>query len=448
MKKAGKSNKYQKLNNGGFSLIELIISITILVLIMVPLMNSFYQSIKLNVKAEKVQIQSNLTGSIMEGLQFMDMAATLELFKEPVDPDDVRDMLGIPNVGGTKLLRFNGTGYEEVVPSEYNTLDGLDTYYISIHDIKEGGTSYDVLIELDSTANNYRPSTENTKNSYAMPDAINLDNKANGILFSKGISAAALLDDEALTAFISMGEAYAEQLYYQSAEYQNYLLAHADWLNRYEDAQMQPVPPDVGPEPTPNYNPMLSYPEYVNPDMVKAAITKTMMITVDRNKIDYKINYKREWPAGCDLDPNLEYMISTTTYPNNIENVYLFYWASVFRNFRNDEVIIENKAPNPADNPINFYVAKQEGADGHNMVIVNTKSTDNITVYTNLDSTQIQLKIDNFPVVDGFHSGIVKTEQRDRIYKATVTIYEHVSSTNLNDLFQKELYSIESTREE
>lgn len=448
MKKAGKSLKFQKPDNRGFSLIELIISITILVLIMVPLMNSFYQSIKLNVKAEKIQIQSNLAGSIMEGLQFLDMAATLELFQEPVELDDVENCLGISGVTETKILRFNGTGYEEVLPSEYHTLDGLDIYYFSIHDIKEGGASYDVLIELDSTANNYRPTSENTRNSYAMPDAINLDNKANGILYSNGISDAALLDTETRDAFIRMGEAYAEQLFYNSAEYENYLRDYANWRNAYEDAQRQPVPPDVGPAPTINFNPMVSYPEYVKPDLVEASITKTMVITVDRNKIDYKIKYTREWPVGCDLDPNLEYTISTVAYPNDIENVYLFYRASIFGNYRNDEVIIENKAPNPAVNPISFYVAKQEGADGHNMVVINTKSTDNITTYTNLDSTQIQLKIDNFPVVDGFSSGIVKTEQRDRIYMATVTIYEHVSSTNLNDLFQKELYSIESTREE
>ena len=435
------------MDDQGFSLIELIISITILVLIMVPLMNSFYQSMKLNKKAEQVQIQSNLTGSIMEGLQFLDMDATLNLFQGSVSLDEVKSNLGLPNVGEIKILKLNGVSYEEVLPSDYDTLDGQDTYYFSIHNIKEGGASYDVLIKLDSTANNYTAGS-NTMNNYAMPDAINLDNKANGILFSKGISDTALLDDEALTAFISMGEAYAEQLFYQSATYQNFLLDHAHWRNEYEDAQMQPTPTAVRPEPTLVYDPITYYPEYVKPENVKASITKTMVITVDRNKVDYQIKYKREWPAGCELDPYLQYMISSTTYPSNLENVYLFYRPSIFRSHRNDEVIIENKAPIPADNPITFYVAKQEGADGSNMVIINTKSTDNIKVHTNLESIQIQLKIDNFPVVDGFHSGIVKTEQQDRIYKATVTIYEQVPSTNMNDLFQKELYSIESTREE
>ena len=54
----GKENKNNKLSpNGGFSLIELVISILMLIIVMLPLLNSFYQSARLNQKAKELQTQ-------------------------------------------------------------------------------------------------------------------------------------------------------------------------------------------------------------------------------------------------------------------------------------------------------------------------------------------------------------------------------------------------------
>jgi type II secretory pathway pseudopilin PulG len=45
--------------------VELIISIAILAIVMIPIMGNFFRSMQLNKKAEDLQVQSNLASNIM-----------------------------------------------------------------------------------------------------------------------------------------------------------------------------------------------------------------------------------------------------------------------------------------------------------------------------------------------------------------------------------------------
>ena len=57
-------------NNKGFSLVELIISIAILALVSGPLLNNFVTAIRVNVKARRVQSETNIVQSIAEDIKF------------------------------------------------------------------------------------------------------------------------------------------------------------------------------------------------------------------------------------------------------------------------------------------------------------------------------------------------------------------------------------------
>lgn len=59
MKRIYNKRSGYRLNNRGFSLVELLISIAVLVIIMVPLMGNFIRSMQINKKSERYQIQSN-----------------------------------------------------------------------------------------------------------------------------------------------------------------------------------------------------------------------------------------------------------------------------------------------------------------------------------------------------------------------------------------------------
>jgi hypothetical protein len=291
-----------------------------------------------------------------------------------------------------------------------------------------------------------------------MPEAINLDVAANGIIFSKGSSAADTVDERALEAFLVRGEAYAESLFYQSVEYQNYLKAYDRWRNEYETARMQGT--DLPAEPVKViFNKSASeYSAYCNETAVKSEITKTMNIRVDQsvqNTVEYTLNYTCDWPVGSSADRSLSYPVSVTNYSSVIHNIYLFYKPSIFKSTvftHPDLVSITNATP---DKKINLYLAKQK-LNGHEDdeirfflpdVTISGNSSDHVTYYTNLNSLYVTLMEDGSIVAEGYKNDIVATEQRDRLYNIDVRIYETADTGNLEDRYQKELYSLSSTRE-
>lgn len=435
MEKCNKNKKFRCIDNQGFSLVELIISIAILVIIMIPLMNNFYQSMVMNKKAENIQKQTNLATNIMEGLKTVDMEDTIDQFTGV----DSFDILTIGS-GDPRVLKPLGGSYQE--ETDYNALTGQATYYFAINDIKIEGTAYDALIKMNAA--DYRMVTD-IMNDYPMPNAINLDITANGLFFSMGATDTDTIDEQALAAYIQMGDVYARQLFGQSTAYQNYLIQYDQWQNEREIAIMNGLPT---PAPIPElvYNP-LDYPDYTTPDVVKTKISKTMRVIINNSSrtLEYQINYERVWPAGCNLNGSLQYQIISNTYPSEIENVYLFYRPSIFTVMNSDRCEIVNTTSSVY--PVNFYLANQD-MPVTKEVIISKGVTDQTTVYTNINPTLTALMIGGIIVNDDqIGSGIVKTEVKDRIYETTVDIYEHVNSTNVSDKYKKRLYSITSTRE-
>lgn len=436
--------------NEGFTLVELIISIAILVLIMLPLMNNFYRSAQMNKKAEEIQVRNNLASSILEGLKNLNLEETLNQFTGP--PADfhiitVTDEHGNLIIDNIKVLKANGSTFEEVPPTEYDNLDEQAAYYFAINGIKEGSTAYDALITMNSAV--YR--TGDILNNYPMPDAINLDIMANGLLFSDGQTSGDTIDSQALATFLQWGEAYARTLFEQSPAYRNYLETYDQWENDCELALMQPTPmPTPYPPAEVTFDPS-DYPGYCAEDEVKSEITKTMKITVNQassNTVQYEVDYTCAWPAGSNLEDTLRYPVSVKNYSGALENIYLFYNPSVFKDnaiTHPDVIELDNRTP---EHPINFYLAnQQETLTVLPDVNIIDNAADRVTVYTNLESVYVNLYEDGIDKSGSINSKLVKTSPKDRIYDTEIKIYQYVASDNAADKYKDELYTLSSATE-
>lgn len=131
----------KKLNsNAGFSLVELLIAVTILSIIVIPLMHLFLSSARLNVKSRQTLRATTVAQDIMEGLKAYDVDELQQQFNHPQDGFYVLDDEMVK--GSIK----EETNREE--DSAGAAIEGL--YYFSMSDVTMQGTQYDALIKVDA----------------------------------------------------------------------------------------------------------------------------------------------------------------------------------------------------------------------------------------------------------------------------------------------------------
>lgn len=456
-----KQTKYQrmpgKMNNKGFSLVELLISIVVLVIIIVPLMGSFFRSMQMNKKAEDIQVQSNLAASIMEGLKADSITEIIEKF----------------NVTNTNLANFDiiSDNIEDVMRLEYSGPNLIETnsnieqstYHFAIHGIQVGSTAYDALITMDSTA--YEKADLSKTNDYLMPEVTNLDQKVTGILFSDGTKSGTdpmnTMDDIALDNYVLWGSVYARTVLEQSAEYQAYLEAYDSW----QDAKVKEETDGDSevfniPEPT---EPTLdSFAEsghtelydYFRPSNIMNFVYKTMNITVQDKVINYEIEYHCNWPAKpvgstwpeVNIESTIRNQITNAQLLRTVQNVYVLYTPSKFQDAHQaDTVAIRNDA---SDNPINLFIAKQDGTNVINKITIR-RNGGNLSAFTNITAFDSYVEGEKEAVPTTVNSQVVKTKQEDRIFDVTIQICKYAGGAGVlpADRYQVVEYTLESSKE-
>lgn len=438
--KTNDQNKFpRRLNNHGFSLVELIISIAILAIIMIPLMNNFFRSMQMNKKAEELQVKSNVASNIMEGLKILPIQMIQEQFSSVGSFNIINN-----SVDEVKRLYYN----EATTQYQDNPPISQAPYYFTIHGIKEGSTAYDALITMDPTPYNDIDPVDDIMNDYLMPDVINLDEKANGLLLSMGKTTTDTMDSDVLNIFTKQGEDYARSLYEQSPEYLDYLVDLDVWKEQIELEKIQGVTPLTPMPIQPSTNPGGIYDPYLINIINK--ISKKMQITVSttteiNDTVKYQIKYYCDWSEGT-LEKEIIYPVSTKQYKNTISNIYLFYAPSNFQNDHSaDKIVVDNLG----NDPINFHIAKQGAGNSipNNIEIQRSSAVDKVSVFTNIDVARVTSIIGGLPG-GSINENIVKTNKKNRIYKITVNLYEYVNSVNPADKYKKLLYTLESTNEE
>lgn len=152
--------KRSKAANAGFSLVELLIAVTILAIIVIPLLHMFVTSTRINVKSRQTLRATTVAQDIMEGLK----AYTL---------DEVRTQFSLPDgsissdyfyptegfyIVNSKMIQGGVREIKELEPwidGDGNVIDSNnpenEIYYFGIENLKMQGGEYDALIKLDAS---------------------------------------------------------------------------------------------------------------------------------------------------------------------------------------------------------------------------------------------------------------------------------------------------------
>ncbi len=153
--KSGKNT----VNNLGFSLVEVIVSIVILALIAVPLLNYFVSSARYNARARNEQRAVALAQSIMEQCKDHSIEEIARSFHTVTDfdknfsivaPDKLdndESRVGEVNAAGALVGAKGASGSYEGNTFK-NSANGM--LYYSMRGIQENGNSYDALITVDT----------------------------------------------------------------------------------------------------------------------------------------------------------------------------------------------------------------------------------------------------------------------------------------------------------
>lgn len=127
----------RKLNkDAGFSLLELLIAVVILAIIVIPLLNLFLSSNRLNIKSRQTLRATTAAQDIMEGLKAYNIEEIRTQFDKPADGFYVID---------SRLIKG---GVAEEAPGMGNPTDGL--YVFSMKDVSMQGSKFDAKIVVDA----------------------------------------------------------------------------------------------------------------------------------------------------------------------------------------------------------------------------------------------------------------------------------------------------------
>lgn len=172
------NRKSSTISNSGFSLVELLIAVTILAIIVIPLLHMFITSTKINVKSRQTLRATTVAQDIMEGLK----AYTLEEVRSQFEPPEGAEGSGYhyPTDGFYVIdsSMIQG-GVRELTELEH---EGEEIYYFGIENIKLQGGEYDALIELDASTYGSK-AEEKRKNPGA--GIVAHDNEFNGNFYAE-----------------------------------------------------------------------------------------------------------------------------------------------------------------------------------------------------------------------------------------------------------------------
>ena len=78
MKKSGSDKRKGKLNNAGFSLVEVLVAMAVLAILSIPVLGSFSNAARINHKARKEENANTVASDIVEQFKSVSMSRILE----------------------------------------------------------------------------------------------------------------------------------------------------------------------------------------------------------------------------------------------------------------------------------------------------------------------------------------------------------------------------------
>ncbi len=425
------------LDNKGYSLLELLVSMMILIIIMIPLMGNFFRSMKLNREADELQEYSNLAANKVEEVKALNITAPTTLtevgYAEDGTAYDVRIKVS------AEEYRYGGKiGHDTTLMNDYQMPKLTEVN----DDLNGMFFSYAIENNTNGEFIPFRQIVEMLKNK-AKTEADISDMSVTDILGELNQPELQSLDQTALGDFKEAADAYADEQLKNSQ-------AYADYLQQLEDIKNGKLPPTIPAMPTVD-----DY--YCDLEYIKARITKTLDIqintdTVNKNTvINYQIIYQCNWPSELSIMNRIPYRIQYKPYTSVINHVYLFYQSSLYSNNHADTIHITDNKDVVSNPKTNFYIIKQAGDDADPSIVING-DVDKINFYTNLPTDGLDDRVDI--------EGITDTEERinddimitsapeDRVFSIEVTIYKFADgSLEEKYLDNNKLYTLNSNME-
>lgn len=176
------NTRRQSSSDAGFSLVELLIAVTILAIIVIPLLHMFVTSTRINVKSRQMLRATTVAQDIMEGLKAYNLEEVRAQFAPPegASPSTYYYPSNGFYVLNTNLIQGGVREITELGPDA----TGEEIYYFGIENLKMQGGEYDALIKLDASTYGAN-SVEGAGNLGATPGAGAHDKEFNGAFYAE-----------------------------------------------------------------------------------------------------------------------------------------------------------------------------------------------------------------------------------------------------------------------
>lgn len=375
--------------NSGFSLIELLLSISILAIIIVPLLNNFVTAAKANAEAKRLQSETLLAQNLLEEIKAKSVVDVAKEFNYPLDFPTYAgqvyelklDEYGVlQRVSETEKssMKIVATDESGNTSYEYTFIDKTEEpYYYAIKNIAEGGFQYDALITLDGRAYISQDLAGNKYgyNTFEMPLISDLNSEKNIV---------AMETYEGETAITAL--------------YNNHMVYCGEQERLHEGDE----PPFT-----------ITY--YSKTD-IKNKIEKQITVNITANGGDMVIAV--EYRYTCPSIPGagaVHYTVINKTMDLSEDGIYIFYYPSY-----KDSLLI-NKDPS-VTKEVDLYLVKQDSS------IVNVSQS--VVGYL---PAGVQLHSNtSFGI---YSRDLIKKEKaKNRIYDMQVQLYKPGSNFNSHDL--------------
>lgn len=411
----------RKQNNKGISLVELIVSITILSIIIVPFLHAFLTATNTSAKAKRIAQATEIGRNIMEGLEPYRFKQIAYQFNYPqqgftlvsgvvADSSNVGELNAVLDASGTETGSYAGVIKAEDLPDNLTnpedsitssiikkesgsltyTLKEKDKYYFKLQNISANGVNYDALIEID-------PGNYST-----MYDPSNPNEDTDGINTVEFASVKQMTLHDGVSMF-------------RDRDYKNTV------SEKLEDAYNTPHSSDKN---------------WVYVELTPADISRSVVVDVYNSgsatlaDVSYQYSYANAYvypdnPNGTSFSFSI--FDNSENTDCDLQNVYLF--LDTWNPSGNSDVITIN---NQIGRAINFYIVEQKDdtdADtGYRPIVkLNQTGTEKNSICTNLNIDE------NHYYFNGLSSdqarenmvitGLTDKKRENRMYDISVTIY-------------------------
>jgi len=437
----------KKLNigNKGISLIEVIVSMLILMIIVVPLLSGFATARKSNETAKANTYARAVGESVVESVKLLGLEGTAKEFYKTAGTDDF-------------IMAASYSGFNEVLPLDEsgNTMPAsvivdangvkrfsprsTGEYEYKITGVKQGVDTYDVKLKISNTA--YSGSGSINSYLYADLSAFNADTTA----VINPVLANSTYDYKALQYFKTLHERYRYAEFAgqrdaidaaNAAKWEAYYIKYEEYMNKVaqgDSSAVEPVEPDTDPVPT--QKPTLQE------DVIKNDISKSIDISIEKlsgaTGDEFKLNSTMNYSCNNRIDPitGMRNYAATDDVLNksytgycvnqrydNIDTLLVLYtpFAGI-DNLQKEQIYINKKSPGKLDIYLVIQAEKNVSFVGKNKI--NVKISDDsvepekITLFSQAEINLDGLATCHQKIINDMSSG------DDTIYNVDVEIYK------------------------